>query len=415
MPISESLTPRDMRGRAPNEDALGFDRLARSFLRTLVRQGAGTVAHVQGAPGSGKTEFMRRCMHFVEIEREALGGDIAPEVFGVTAWYNPWVYAKQGNLLAGLVATIARTGGTNNPSLIDRARDIVSQMNRMRFDGTVPESAGSALTPNDADPVDRMRRGLVQLVELVKQNQRGRLVVFVADLDQLPAPVRLAFLDGVRLLLGGGADIAVVVSMGREAGLASIRSREGEISTLAATRILDEMVDFTVTVPKVDIRRIGSLLRRYIGANEIVVRRAFGEEAINALTVAASHRQLGIPRFLERLSARVLMLSDYTLESRAMRELSEAQWSWVVLSERWPEFRRFMIRGGKDRWLQLKQAVAAMNPDGSPSRAGAPAEIVDWLRQDPLLADYLRLHADGLDRDNMGVYWVEDTLLQAGL
>ncbi|MDP2304893.1 MAG: hypothetical protein Q8P18_02575 [Pseudomonadota bacterium] len=415
MPISESLTPRDMRGRAPNEDALGFDRLARSFLRTLVRQGHGTVAHVQGAPGSGKTEFMRRCMHFVEVEREALGSDIVPDLFGVTTWYNPWVYAKQGNLLAGLVATIARTGGANTASQIDRARDIVSQMNRLRFDGIVPESAGSALTPNDVDPVERIRRGVTQLVDLVKQGQRGRLVVFVADIDLLTPPVRLAFLDGLRLLLGGGADVAVVVAMGREAGLASIRSRDGDISTLAATRLLDEMVDFTVTVPKVDIRRIGSLLRRYIGVNEVVVRRAFGEEAMNALTVAASHRQLGIPRFLERLSARVLMLSDFTLEARAMRELSEAQWSWVVLSERWPEFRRFMIRGGKDRWLQLKQAVAALNLDGSPPRSGAPAEIGDWLRQDPLLADYLRLHTDGFDRDNMGVYWVEDTLLQAGL
>ncbi|MDP2312333.1 MAG: P-loop NTPase fold protein [Pseudomonadota bacterium] len=413
MPISDSLTPRDMRGRAPNEDALGLDRLARSFLRTLVRQGAGTVAHVQGAPGSGKSEFMRRCMHYVENERDTLGADVAPDLFGVSTWYNPWAYSKQGNLLAGLVATIARTG-TNTASQIDRARDIVSQMNRMRFDGTVPESAGSALTPTDADPVDRMRRGLVMLVDQIRQGQRGRLVVFVADLDQLPATVRLAFLDGVRLLVSGGADIAIVVAMGRESAVASVRSREGDISDIAATRILDEMVDFTVTVPKVEIRRIGSLLRRYIGVHEVVVRRAFGDDSLNALTVAASHRQLGIPRFLERLSARILMLSDFTLESRAMRELSEAQWAWVVLSERWPEFRRFMIRGGKDRWLQLKQAVAAMNPEIS-SRPGAPAEIVDWLRKDPLLADYLRLHADGLDRDNMGVYWVEDMLLQAGL
>lgn len=414
MPITESLTPREMRGRAANEDALGLDRLARSFLRTVVRQGSGVVAHVQGAPGAGKNEFMRRCMHYIEVERDTLGTDVAPDLFGETAWYNPWAYAKQGNLLAGLVATIARTGSANNASQIDRARDIVSQMNRMRFDGTVPEGAGPALTPNDADPVDRMRRGLVLLVDQIRQGQRGRLVVFVADLDQLPAAVRLAFLDGVRLLLGGGADIAVVIALGREAAIASIRAREGGLSDVAATRLLDEMVDFNVTVPKVEIRRIGSLLRRYLGVNEVVVRRAFGEDAINALTVAASHRPLGIPRFLERLSARVLMLADYALEARAMRELSEAQWAWVVLAERWPEFRRFMIRGGKERWLQLKQSVSTMSPENA-VRTAPPSEFLEWLRADPLLADYLRLHADGLDRDNMGVYWVEDLLLQAGL
>lgn len=413
MPIADSLTPRDMRARVPNEDALGFDRLARSFLRTVVRQGPGVVAHVQGAPGSGKNEFMRRCMHYIEVDRAALGEDVAPEVFPTATWYNPWAYAKQGNVLAGFVATIARTVGPNN-SHVDRARDIVSQMNRMRFDGTVPESAGYALTPQDADPVDRMRRGLVLLADQVKQSQRGRLVVFVADLDQLPAPVRMSFLDGVRLLVAGGADIAVVVAIGREAALAAVRSREGDLSDHAATRILDEMVDFVVTVPKIEIRRVGGLVRRYLGPSEVVVRRAFGEDAVNALIAAASHRQLGIPRFLERLSARALMLADFTLEARAMRELSEAQWAWIVLSERWPEFRRFMIRGGKDRWLQLKQAVAAMNPDAA-QRPNVPPDIVEWLRKDLLLLDYLRLYADGLDRDNMGVYWVEDMLLQAGL
>ena len=413
MPIADSLNPRDMRHRVPNEDTLGFDRLARSFVRTLVRRGPGTVAHVQGAPGSGKNEFMRRCMHYIEVERDALGTDVGPEVFPLTTWYNPWAYAKQGNLMAGLVATIARTG--NNNTHIDRARDIVSQMNRMRFDGTVPEGAGSALTPQDADPVDRMRRGLATLVDHVKQNQRGRLVVFIADLDQLPAPARLAFLDGIHLMVGGGADLAVVVAMGREATVAAIRSREGQVSDLAAARIFDEMVDLSINVPKLEIRRIGLLVRRFLGANEVVVRRAFGEDAINALAVAASHRQLGIPRFLEHLCARVLLLADFTLEARAMREISEAQWAWVVLSERWPEFRRFMIRGGKDRWLQLKQAVSAMNPDGAATRPGAPPEIVEWLRRDLLLLDYLRLHADGLDRDNLGVYWVEDMLLQAGL
>jgi hypothetical protein len=71
-----------------------------------------------------------------------------------------------------------------------------------------------------------------------------------------------------------------------------------------------------------------------------------------------------------------------------------------------------MLRGGKERWLLLKSAVAGL---GEGARPGAISEITDWLKNDPLLADYLRLHADGFDRDNMGVYWVEDILLQAGL
>ena len=411
MPIADTLTPRDLRGRIPNEDALGLDRVCRSFLRTIARLGPGTFAHVQGAPGAGKTEFMRRCMHYLEQDREALGADATNELCPVTVWYNPWHYAKQGNLLAGLAATIARAGGGQNPAVIDRARDVVGQMTRMRFDGTVPEGGGSALNPGDADPVDRMRRGMVLLTEQVKAQHRGRLVIFIAELDQLPATVRMGFLDGLRVLFGGGADVAVIIALGHESATAAIRSREGQVSDVAATRILDEIVDVAVTVPKMEIRRIGPLLRRFLGAGELVVRRAFGEEAINGLTVACAHRPLGIPRYLERLASRVLLVAEFAIEMRALRELSEAQWSWIIISERWPDFRRFMIRGGKDRWLQLKETVSQIGPEGA--RGGT--EMLGMLQKDPILADYLRLHADGFERDIQGVYWVEDLLLQAGL
>ncbi|MFZ5482289.1 MAG: P-loop NTPase fold protein [Myxococcota bacterium] len=412
MPIADTLAPRDLRGRVPNEDALGLDRGVRAFLRTLARMGPGVMANVQGAPGTGKTEFMRRCMHYVELDREQLGADASNELYPLTVWFNPWHYAKQGNLLAGLVANVARAGGANSPALIDRARDIVGQMNRMRFDGTVPEGGGAALNPGDQDPVDRMRRGMVMLVDGVKNNARGRLVIFIADLDQLPAMVRMTFLDGLRVLIGGGADVAIVVALGREAAMAAIKAREGgDVADVAATRILDEMVDLTVTVPKLEIRRVASLLRRYVGSAETVVKKAFGEEAINGLTVACAHRPLGIPRFIERLASRVMLLAEYTLEARAMRELSEAQWAWVILSERWPEFRRFMIRGGRERWMHLKSVVGGQEPD---PRLGGK-ELLEWMRKDLILADYLRLHADGFERDIQGVYWVEDMLLQAGL
>lgn len=412
MPIADTLTTRDLRARIPNEDALGLDRVARSFLRSIARMGPGSFAHVQGAPGSGKTEFMRRCMHYLETDREALGADATQELYGVTVWYNPWHFAKQGNLLAGLVAALARAGG-GQATLFDRARDIVGQLNRLRFDGLPLEGAVSGLNPGDTDPVDRLRRGMVQLVDAVKGGQRGRLVIFVAELDQLPATVRMSFLDGMRLMVGGGADVAIVIAMGREAGLASIRAREGNVSDVAASRILEELIDIGITMPKLEIRRIGALLRRYLGGGEVVVRKAFGDDALNGLTVAGAHRPLGIPRFIERLANRVLLLSEYTLEIRAMRELSEAQWCWVILSERWPEFRRFMIRGGKERWMQLKSAMSAIGPDGP--RHGVPPEMGEWLKRDLILAEYLRLHADGFERDIQGVYWVEDLMLQAGL
>ncbi len=418
MPFAETLTPREIRGRGPNEDTLGLDRLARSFLRTVVRQGPGVVAHVQGAPGSGKTEFLRRCAHVVEVEREALGADVVSDLYPHVAWLNAWSYARQGTLLAGLVATIAQVGGGSNPVILDRARDLLVWLSRVRFDGSVPEAAGAGLAATEADPIERVRRGFGGLVDAVKGGTRGRLMVFVTELEPLPPAVRMAFLEGVRLLVAGCPDVAVVLALGREASVSALRVRDPGLSDAAAVRVLDELVDLAITVPKVDIRRIGGLVRRYLGQNEIFVRRAFGEDAVNTFVAALAHRTLGTPRFLERLAMRVVLLADYTLEARAMRVLTETQWSWVVVVERWPDFRRFMIRGGPVSWGHLRLSLGALGAEPAVRLAEFPkgvSDLAEWLRRDPLLAEYLRMHGDGFEQDSSGVALIEDLLLQAGL
>jgi hypothetical protein len=87
----------------------------------------------------------------------------------------------------------------------------------------------------------------------------------------------------------------------------------------------------------------------------------------------------------------------------------------VVVSERWPEFRRFMIRGGRERWIDLRNAVARLGKPSDPAASGVRPEMAQWLDRDLILADYLRLHADGFDRDAEGIFWLENLLLAAGL
>jgi hypothetical protein len=404
---------RELRGRVANEDALGFDRLARAFLRTLTRLGPGAVAHVQGAPGSGKNEFMRRCLHYVESDHELLGIETAAELHPVAVWFNAGSYAHQGSALAGLVANIARVGGANNAGLLDRGRDLVTQMGRMRFDGVPAELGGPGLSPGDPEPIERFRRAFALLVDGAKSGQRGRLVVFVSDLDQLPAAQRMTFLDGVRLATLGAPDCAFVIALGREAVLASIRAREGEVSEVAASRILDELTDLCVTVPRLEVRRIGALLRRYLGSGELVVRQAFGDESLGVLATTCAQRSIGIPRAIERLAARVSMLAEFALEARLFRELTAGQWAWVILSERWPSFRRYVIRGGRERWVELKLALTALGaPDG---QRPIPAEIAAAFQRDPLLAEFVRAHASAFDADLQGIYWVDDLMFHAGL
>lgn len=410
MPIADTLHARDLRGRVIAEDTLGFDRSARSFLRTCVRTGPGALVMVQGGPGSGKTEFLRRCLHIVETEPDALASEASAGFHPVPVWYNAWSYAKQGHVLAGLVAAVCRAGG-NTPQLLDRAREVSTNLLRLRFDGSVPEAAGGGLSPTEVDPVERVRRGFALLVEQAKRGLAGRIVVFVADLDLLPAAARLQVLDGLRLLLGGGADAAVVVAMGRDAALAAVRTREGEAAD--AARALDEIVDLAIRVPRLDVRRIGLLLRRHLGAGgEALVRRAFGERSVESLLAAAGYPSLGMPRFVERLALRIVLLAEFALEARASRELGESEWSWIVLAARWPDFRGFLIRGGAERWADLREAVSALSDPAAPV---AHPELWRWLEEDLHLAEYLRIYADSFERDAAAVAWVEELHQAAGL
>jgi hypothetical protein len=221
-------------------------------------------------------------------------------------------------------------------------------------------------------------------------------------------------LDGFRLLLGGGADVALLVSIGRQAAAMAVRVQEGDMPPASVNRVLADLFDLDLTVPNLDVRRIGSMVQRFLGDGESVIRNAFGPDAVTGLAAAAAHRPLGAPRFAFRLAQRVLLLAEYALESRISRELSEAQWCWVIVSERWPEFRRFMIRGGRRRWGALRLAVAAMASDQAYGSMVDP-DIVAQLNSDPILADYLKLHADGFERDTEGIFWLENLLLAAGL
>jgi hypothetical protein len=157
------------------------------------------------------------------------------------------------------------------------------------------------------------------------------------------------------------------------------------------------------------------MLQRYLGTDQEVLRKAFGPDAVNGLAAAVAHRPLGSPRFIFRLVQRVLLLAEYAIESMNQRELTEAQWCWVIVSERWPGFRRLMIRGGRRRWAELSVAVGALASGGGSGAAVEEGGIGRELHADPILSDYLKLHADGFERDADGILWLENLLLSTGL
>lgn len=394
---------------ATTHDLVGMDPLVRAFARQIARMPPASLFAVHGAPGSAKQAFLHRFATILREEARSMSRDGGTQLAAEVIWYDAWAYAKQGHVLAGLVSRLAGSGAGS-----DQAREVVAQINRLHLDGGMPATPGPAFNDGELEPVERLQRGFAALANAHRSMRGGRAVICVEGLDRLSPALRWQALDGFRLLLGGGADVAVLVSIGRQAAAMAVRVQEGEMPPASVNRVLADLFDLDLTVPNLDVRRIGSMVQRFLGDGESVIRNAFGPDAVTGLAAAAAHRPLGAPRFAFRLAQRVLLLAEYALESRISRELSEAQWCWVIVSERWPEFRRFMIRGGRRRWGALRLAVAAMASDQAYGSMVDP-DIVAQLSSDPILADYLKLHADGFERDTEGIFWLETLLLAAGL
>ena len=416
MPIGSPTDPRMLFAGSQIEDALGHDPLARAFLRNLCRLHAGSVVLVQGAPGSGRQQFMLRCAYLLDRERASIGLMPTDAIDTNWAWYDPWLFSHRGQVLSGLAITMAQFA-SHGPQAMEKAREIVSRLNRMRLVGQRNETVGgTALEPGELGPVDRLRMSFRGLVNAVRESGSGRLVVFVAEADLLSPDLRIALLEGFKMVLEPRTELTLVVSLGREAAISAVRHREGDISREAARRWLDPFVDLTLTVPNLETRKIGSLLRRYVQPNLPRIQQAFGQDAVLALAAAAAHQPLGNPDFLRRLATRLTQLSEYAIEVRATRELSEAQWAWFIVADRWPDFRRELILGGRDRWQDLLQVLGGgSGRDPTLLPGGRSSSLAAVMSREPLLVDYLRVHAAGFERDADGIEWVEQLLVQAGL
>jgi len=368
---------------------------------------------VHGAPGSAKRDFLRRVGSLLS-EPRSLDLQAGRELYPDLIWFDAWSYSKQGNVLAGLVSRVVKHG-PGGTAMQERARDVIAQLNRLDFSDANPDNPGPAFTDGEMEPVERLQRGFSGLVHNVRAGRPGKVVVCVEGLDRLRPDVRWQVLDGLRLMVCGGADVALLVAIGGQAAAMAARHAEGDLPGASIAQVLTDMFDLSITVPSLEVRRIGSMLQRHLGADEHLLRNAFGPDAVRGLAAAVAHRPLGSPRLIFRLVQRVLLLAEFAIESRSSRELSEAQWCWVIVSERWPDFRRFMIRGGRRRWAGLSVAVSALASGQAYGSVSGDGEIGGLLHADPILAEYLKLHADGFERDADGILWLENLLLASGL
>ena len=272
--------------------------------------------------------------------------------------FDAWAYpSKETCWLAWCRASLAMA--PEGTALSDRARDVVAQINRLDFSDANPGVPARRSPRVRSSPWSGCSKGLQPFCGTCARGARERFAWWLkgsTGCDRMCWQV----LDGIRLMIGTEAEVAVLVAVGAQATEMAARYAEGDLPGANIDQVLNDLFDLSITIPSLEVRRIGSMLQRHLGADEAVLRRAFGPDAVRGLAAAVAHRPLGSPRLIYRLVQRVLLLAEYALESQNQRELTEAQWCWVIVSERWPAFRRTMIRGGKRRWKGLSMAVTAL-------------------------------------------------------
>ena len=96
----------------------------------------------------------------------------------------------------------------------------------------------------------------------------------IEGLDRLRPDVRWQVLDGLRLMVSGGADLALLVAIGGQAVAMAARHAEGDLPGASIDQVLTDLFDLSITVPSLDVRRIGSMLQRHLAGDEQVLRKS---------------------------------------------------------------------------------------------------------------------------------------------
>ena len=391
------------------EDILGQDRLALALLRTIEQLGNGSMVAVFSEPGGGGEIFLKRLAWTLSggRQRNRLRSNT---LLTTPSWFNPWLATPNRNPLTGVAGALAQSA-LNPQGATDRASDFIAQLNRMHNDQT--SGAAGGMRPGGELPMVRVQRSFEQLVATARGGRSGRVVLIISSLDRLTATRRWELLEGLALLLDGNAEMSVVMGLDPADLDASLRSRDNQATDDHLRLMRERLFDLTLAIPPLGVRRISTLLRRYVGESEDIFQQSFGRDALNRLSAAVAHEPLGSPRFLKMLAVRVLMLAEFALEARGSRPLTEAQWGWVVVSQRWPELRTYMHTTAL--WAELRQTLIWLQKSDRNPREMVRSGLVKKLEADPTLYRYLRIHAEGFEKDTDGLLWIEGLLRAAGL
>ena len=371
------LTDNPITGRG--DDQFGFGTHARVLCDAM--QAAvhlPLTVGVFGPWGTGKSSFLNIC-------REMLNRRGIP-----TIAFNPWKYDDKEAIWHALIQTIL-TEIAGEPD--ERRHDLVANLKRLSSTATwlLMRHVASPLTAGFVEGDDLMAareawqtRGVenyrhinhfeADFAEVVQTfvGDRGRLVVFIDDLDRCHGDTAIAVLDALKLFLGEASCVFVLAMDFDAISAAAAKRVDGDRSR--GRQFLEKLIHYPYHLPEVRFEAIFRQLQ------DSVVTELSGDPALWKLAEEAfGDNPRRIRRFVSALNLTAETLRKHSPPSRD--RLMQAA-ILLTLRMRFPDFFR-RVQANQAVWVRLDEAARTQN------NSGLRQDEVELTAAEPALSNLL--------------------------
>jgi hypothetical protein len=333
---------------------------------------------VFGPWGTGKSSFLNICREM--LERRGIP----------TIAFNPWKYDDKEAIWHALIQTIL-TEIAGEPD--GRRHDLVAKARRLSSTATwlLLRHAAGPLTAGFVDGEDLtaardawQTRGVenyrhinhfeADFAEVVQTfvGDRGRLVVFVDDLDRCHGDTAIAVLDALKLFLGEASCVFVLAMDFDVISAAAAKRVDGDHAR--GRQYLEKLIHFPYHLPEVRFEAVFRQLQ------DSVVAELSGDPALWQLAEDAFGDN---PRRIRRfVSALNLTAATLRLHSQPSRDRLMQAAILLALRMRFPDFFR-RVQANPAVWVRLDEAARTQ------SDSGLRQDEVELATAEPALSNLL--------------------------
>ncbi len=306
---------------AYHDDALHFDKYASVLADIIITDTTRLplTIGIFGDWGSGKTTLMRMLQKQVEGECK-------------TIWFNAWKYDNKQYLAKALLKTIFDEAMKSTDINADVMKDILTRA--VDFVGEAAHGKKWGTLFFETFNLDPAFRNLVEesTHQIIKQyvGEKGRLVIFIDDLDRCLPENAITILEALKLYLDNERCVTVL-GVDRDVIEMAINQRYPKLK-ITGKDYLEKVVQFPFTIPQADT----SLLQTYLLQQSLPTGESFKDAKLVAdMTLSGANRNM---RRLKRLVNQLrFILTVSGIESA--KEMSTAVLTkLLVLQTRFPDF-----------------------------------------------------------------------------